>query len=148
MLDTSSTSTKAGYAQAEYAVWEEMHRRCTDAQHPLFGFFGGKGITIHPDWLSFDRFFEDMGHRPNCSFLSRRNVYQDFSPGNCFWHNRATEQDRRYKERKYTYGEVTRTLGEWAKQSRLPASLVHHRLCRGWDFEEALFVPRPRKKTR
>lgn len=54
---------------AIYRVWESAKRRCTDPNHPQYGNYGGRGITMCEAWLNdAGRFASDMGPRPQGAF--------------------------------------------------------------------------------
>lgn len=63
-----------------------MKQRCLNSNHKSFKAYGGRGITICPEWLdSFDSFFQDMGEKPKGYRLDRINVNGNYEPGNCRW---------------------------------------------------------------
>lgn len=58
-----------------------MYSSCRD-----FHCYGGRGITVHPEWvLSFDAFIRDVGHRPRGMTLDRIDPEGNYEPGNIQW---------------------------------------------------------------
>lgn len=39
-----------------YTVWEAMISRCYDTKSPNYNRYGGRGVTVHEDWLNFQNF--------------------------------------------------------------------------------------------
>jgi len=69
-----------------YQSWKAMLQRCgsvTDRNYPNYG---GRGITVCPEWKSFINFYRDMGDRPSKEItLDRINVNGNYEPGNVRW---------------------------------------------------------------
>lgn len=43
-----------------YKVWVGIKTRCLNKKSPLYAAYGGSGIDICKDWLSFNSFYNDM----------------------------------------------------------------------------------------
>src|ERR1700686_3154549 len=46
-----------------YTSWQAMWARCTKPKNDNYQYYGGRGITIHPEWGKFENFLQDMGER-------------------------------------------------------------------------------------
>ncbi len=61
--------------------------------------YGGRGISIHGDWVrSFQTFLQDVGHRPKGTTLDRIDPDGNYEPGNVRWADnrvQATNKRRR-----------------------------------------------------
>lgn len=78
----------------EYEVWSHMKDRCLNKKARAYPFYGGRGISIHPEWAaSFMAFLRDMGKRPPGRSIDRINNDGNYEPGNCRWATVA-EQNR------------------------------------------------------
>ena len=87
-------TTHGLYGSPSYRSWRAMIIRCTDESHKQFKDYGGRGITICPEWLaSFESFVSDLGIRPSSTTLDRINTNGNYEPGNCKW-STPTEQNR------------------------------------------------------
>ena len=96
--NTKHGLAKRGHLPPEYATWQNMKRRCLDPTHDAYGYYGGRGIRIAPQWLDdFEQFFRDLGPRPTPGHsLDRRDVNGHYEPGNCRW---ATRKEQRANTR-------------------------------------------------
>lgn len=71
---------------AEYRAWKAMKERCLKPNNPRYADYGGRGITIHPDWVaSFEAFFSVVGRRPDGTSLDRIDNEGNYEPGNVRW---------------------------------------------------------------
>ena len=88
----------------EYVAWANLVQRCTEPNHPSYHRYGGRGITIDPQWLGregFERFYEEVGPRPpDPDWWTGRKAYWsidridndgNYEPGNMRWAT-ASEQ--------------------------------------------------------
>lgn len=67
-----------------YRAYSRMKSRCCNPKFREFKSFGQKGVMVHPDWMRFQQFFEDMGPMPkNCNMIVRIDETKDFMKGNC-----------------------------------------------------------------
>lgn len=71
----------------EYGVWLGMKERCLNKHLKQYGDYGGRGITIYPQWVnSFSDFYAYVGKRPSDEYsLDRINNDGNYEPGNVRW---------------------------------------------------------------
>lgn len=74
-----------------YRSWESMVQRCTNKHNAKYGSYGGRGITVCEDWLTFENFYKDMGDRPMGKTIDRINNNGNYCKENCKW-STAKEQ--------------------------------------------------------
>lgn len=123
----------------EYTAWQCMKSRCFYEGNNKFEHYGGRGITVCPEWLEFERFYADMGDRPEGNYsLERKDNDRDYSPENCVWASQTQQVRNRSITLRYTIGGVTLALAEWCEKAELTYNCVYKRLKRGLDIEEAL----------
>lgn len=71
---------------SEYNTWDAMIQRCTNLNNSAYENYGGRGITVCPEWLhSFVVFFKDMGKRPKGLTLERKDNDLGYFKENCSW---------------------------------------------------------------
>lgn len=126
----------------EYTAWGSMWTRCTNPKARGFEHYGGRGIKVHPDWKSFERFLSDMGERPSSGHsIERRNVDANYSAANCYW-GTAKEQclNKRNTLRLSFQGE-TKSAVEWSEITGIPYHTLCFRIRSGWTPERSLTEP-------
>jgi hypothetical protein len=77
----------------EYRSWSHMKGRCLNPTDSDFPAYGGRGITIHAEWVDdFDAFLAYMGKRPTLRHsLDRIEVNGNYGPGNVRWATAHTQ---------------------------------------------------------
>jgi hypothetical protein len=131
----------------EYQAWANMKDRCSNPNHAQFPYYGGRGISVDQRWESFTSFYADMGQRPEGATLDRRNNDLGYSPENCRWATRKTQQRNRRCNRNLTIDGVTRCVMEWSEVSGIKRVTIYKRLDRGIPPKEAVFTPIDKTKS-
>lgn len=80
-----------------YKSWKAMMVRCFNPSHEFYGKYGGLGISVCPDWKSFDNFYRDMGERQTQQTLERLDNSLGYSKENCVWGSRTQQARNRGK---------------------------------------------------
>lgn len=93
-----------------------MRRRCENPTDKDFPRYGGKGITVCPEWSkSFAAFLEHVGCRPAGTTLDRKDARLGYVPGNVRW--ATSKQQGRNRRGTYVWhikGRVFGSIGEAA----------------------------------
>jgi hypothetical protein len=94
---TSARSHRHGHATCgespEYRSWQAMKARTTNPNDPSFRIYGGRGITVAPEWLnSFEAFYRDLGPRPPGTTLDRIDNSDGYHKANCRWTDAKTQR--------------------------------------------------------
>lgn len=118
-----------------YHTWKNIRRRCFDPKCPNFQYYGERGITMYPEWVTtkrgrasgeaFRRFAawvdQELGPRPEGCSIDRIDTDGNYEPGNLRW---ATPSEQCFNRRPYTHKEkplkyAQRTKSGWAATFKL-----------------------------
>jgi hypothetical protein len=85
----------------EYRAWRSMRRRVSQGNKKMTSLYSERGITICPEWSSFEQFAQDMGPIPHRGWtLDRVDNDRGYEPGNCRWADcQVQSQNRRQNQR-------------------------------------------------
>ena len=137
-----SHTTHGLYYTSEHRSWTGMKTRCLNKNNPKYPYYGGRGIKICPAWMSFDKFFRDMGPKPaKYLTIERKDVNGDYCPENCCWATNKVQQNNKRSNRAITHNGTTLNLSEWASRTEIHHNTIDNRLKRGWSIQEALMKP-------
>lgn len=102
-----------------HQIWENIRRRCNDANNQDYKSYGDRGITYCEEWNSFEVFYKDMkeGYSDNLT-IDRINNDGDYCKENCRWatateqaNNRRTNKLLQYESKIFTLANLARHLG-------------------------------------
>lgn len=138
---TSEAATTHGQSRTLlYGVWKGIIKRCYKQSEPNYPRYGGRGITVCPEWReSFQAFERDMGagYAPGLS-IERCDNDGPYAPWNCRW---ATDEEQRRNTRRNVWLEfqgVRMVAADWADALGMPQPRLKARLDRGWPVHRAL----------
>lgn len=126
-----------------YHVYNQMKSRCFRPRNPGYPNYGGRGITVCERWMeSFDNFLTDMGARLPGDSLDRIDNDGDYSPENCRWADRKTQNSNRRNCIFIQDGDEQITLKEACRRRGLKYRPIVKRIrYRNWPIERALSEP-------
>jgi hypothetical protein len=130
-----------------------MKQRCYQPNHVGFPRYGGVGIKVWDQWKDdFKAFYADMGPCPTGLTLDRIDSSKDYTPDNCRWATYTEQGQNTSRNRRITFNGETLVLAEWGRRFGISGWLIHDRLRRGWNLEDALTQPadphRPKSQYR
>lgn len=122
-----------------YSVWYKMIQRCNNPKSKDYSYYGGRGITVCEEWLSYDNFYEwamSSGYTDTLT-LDREDNNINYSPDNCRWVNRKI-QARNTSKNVYVDGKC---LSQIAEENNLSVATVSSRYERGYIELKDLTAP-------
>ena len=119
-----------------------MIQRCTNPNHNRHQDYGGRGITVCPEWFNFQAFYRDMGDRPAGTSLDKIDNNGNYEPDNCRWATRKEQSRNRRDSRFVTYEGKRIPLAELADITGIACDALRNRIFRdGWTVERAATTP-------
>lgn len=139
--------TKHGmFRSREWKSWQAMLERCENPNSPSYANYGGRGITVCPEWHEFENFYIDMGDRPPGTTLDRVKVNEPYGPKNCRWATATVQQRNRQDAVMIDWNGRIQNIHDWSEEVGMAVSTIKNRLGAGWSVEEALSTPaRPKR---
>lgn len=143
---THGLTRKNGEVTRLFSCWCAMKQRCYSENHPVYRYYGERGIRICDEWLnSFEAFHDwSMSNGYNYGLTIERNeVNGNYEPGNCSW---ATRKQQSNNTRQCVVVEAfgeRMNLTQWVESGKSVVSreTLGHRIKSGWSPEKALTKP-------
>lgn len=125
----------------EYRIWSGMHYRCSNPRSRAYKWYGARGISVCPQWKSFETFYRDLGPCPHNHSLDRIDNGQGYSPDNCRWATAVQQARNSRRNRRVLCNGDRVTISEAACIVGLNQKLIARRLREGWSEADALETP-------
>lgn len=137
-----------------YGIWVGIKDRCFNSNATHYCNYGGRGITVCPEWSNDYDAFKDwaysVGYDENAKFgectIDRIDTNGNYEPDNCRWISVAEQNNNRRTTRRFNIDGAEYTLRGLSVKYGLPMVLLSRRLQNGWTIEEALYVPKGMKR--
>ena len=115
-----------------YGTWSKMLHRCTNPKNKDYKDYGARGITVCKEWLDIKNFVAwcDLTH-PNIEgyTLDRINNDKEYSPENCTWSDKTTQNINQRMKKSNTSGFVgiywNKASKKWDAKIGVNSKLVH-----------------------
>lgn len=132
-----------GVGTKEYHAWTDIKYRCFNPKHPRAKDYGGRGISMCPEWKeNFTVFFAYVGPAPSPAHaLDRIDNDKGYEPGNVRWVTVSENNNNRRNNLTLTYKGETKTAAQWAKELGVESKIIRNRVHSGWTVEDTLTTP-------
>ncbi len=123
-----------------YKAWAAAKDRCFNAANKDYSSYGGRGITMDPEWRKdFAVFIAAMGPRPDGGTLERVRNEGNYEPGNCVWASHKRQCNNRRTNVFMVFEGRRDTISGWAESVGISRKTITTRLNRdGWSVRESL----------
>lgn len=119
-----------------------MIQRCTNPNRRGYSRYGGRGISIAPEFATFEGFYACLGPCPSGMSLDRIDTNGNYEPRNVRWASSTTQSNNRRSNQLLTHKGETHTVAEWADILNMNFYTLWARLFKyGWTVERALTEP-------
>lgn len=129
-----------------YRTWINMKDRCGNPKYIGYHNYGGRGITVCPEWVGkggFERFYEwamENGYNDALT-IDRIDGEKGYCPENCKWSTTAEQSLHKRTNRIIEIGGRTQTITEWSREYGMRTDTVAYRIKHGMSAIEALTMP-------
>ena len=125
-------------------IWSGMKQRCQDERSTDFNRYGGRGITVCPEWRESFEAFHDWsmanGYQDNLS-LDRKDNDGPYSPENCRWATAKEQGNNKGNNRILEFNGESKSMQQWANETGISRGTIDARIRSGWSVERALTEP-------
>lgn len=126
MRRTKWTTHGMSYSH-EYGCWQAMIARCENPKNERHKDYGGRGITVCPEWRGdFAAFFRDMGPGLQHESIDRKDPNKGYEKDNCRWATLEVQANNRRTTVRYD----GKTVREWSNALGVPYEAMKKRLRR------------------
>lgn len=128
-----------------YSIWLNMRNRCYNTKVKCYQYYGGRGITVCPEWHSSFAAFQEWalraGYRDHL-LLDRIDNDGSYHPDNCRWATRVQQMRNKRDNVWLTAWGETKLFTDWLADPRCTAkrSTIQARLNRGVAPEIAILA--------
>lgn len=127
-----------------YRIWAGIKARCTNPHVKIYPHYGGRGIALCSEWLSFDEFYRwsmGNGNRDDLS-IDRVDVNGNYTPDNCRWVDHITQMNNTRRNCYYEFDGKRMTITQIERIVGLPKGLLTQRLhVLGMSLDDAINRP-------
>lgn len=121
-----------------YRIWRSMMQRCYDKNSHAYSRYGARGISVCERWQDFEKFYADMGDRPEGMSLERVDNDGDYSPENVVWAGAKAQARNRRSTVYLEHDGQRKSMAEWAEETGVKIATLWARVNRGMPVDIAL----------
>jgi hypothetical protein len=135
-------TTHGCYESTIYNVWTGMKNRCYHKNSKYYKYYGGRGISIHQDWIDNPELFFKWalanGYKKGLT-IERINNNSNYSPFNCKFISRLRQANNMRSNIIIDYNNTKLTMSDFCRKYNLRYQRFHDRIVRlNWAVEKAM----------
>ena len=122
-----------------YSIWRNMKCRCSCPTASKYEIYGGKGISVCPDWKRFEGFRDWAllhGYSDDLS-IDRINSNGNYCPENCRWVSYKVQANNTSQNHIISFCGKSMDISEWAEYLGFSYKVLSERIRRGWSIKRA-----------
>lgn len=124
-----------------YVVWREMRYRCNTSTCDAYPGYGGRGISVCPEWNTSFEAFRDWavanGYQDHLT-IDREDNDGNYEPGNCRWITKQAQSNNRRSSLYLTHNGETMTAVDWARKTGINRQTIYSRIRQGLSVADVL----------
>ncbi|MBT2657451.1 hypothetical protein J7E81_19825 [Bacillus sp. ISL-18] len=132
-----------------YKIWQGMIQRCTNKNHTQWHDYGGRGIRICTEWLTFEPFYRwsmENGYEDHLT-IDRIENNKGYNPLNCRWADMFVQAKNKRSNTYFYYKGEQLILADISRKYGVPMSALSTRIYQfKWSIEKAVETPVKDKK--
>jgi hypothetical protein len=124
-----------------YRIWHGMVMRTQASEYKDYDNYGARGIGMCQEWQDSFIAFRDWAYSNGYDetlTIERKDNNADYSPDNCIWADKITQENNKTNTRWVTFMGRTQSLFDWAREMNLPYRRLAKRYRLGWPDERIL----------
>lgn len=137
-----------------HKVWNGMKQRCNDPNGKEYDRYGGRGIRVCEEWLSYVNFrdwalangYDATAPKGVCT-LDRIDNDGNYEPSNCRWVSLSEQYANKSNLHYITYCGETLSVSQWSKRTGIKFHTLLYRIKRGWELDKVFADQDVRYKT-
>lgn len=132
-IKASKHGITAGGRPRTLTIWCGMKERCLNPKSISYKNYGGRGISICEDWMTFENFHKwavSSGYRDNYE-IDRIDNDGNYCPENCHWVPVSENRKKTRRTHYITVEETTKSVSEWCKLLHIPRTKAYKILKNG-----------------
>lgn len=115
-----------------------MLRRCNDKDDSLYKYYGGRGVSVCREWMTYGNFLKDMGKSPINTTIDRIDNNGNYEPSNCRWATRKEQANNRRGNVLLTFRGETHTASQWSEMLNLNKYTIYEKVRKKISVEKIL----------